>query len=118
MDISYPTPGSFQPGPSPTKLPGFPGGPKPPSTPYPKELKEEVEGQQICYDFQKGACQRGPRCRHKHELLKKGICNAFLHGQCNRGDECRYVQCTRSIIHATIRLAVICNHLTGGYMQP
>ena len=91
MDISYPTPGSFQPGPSPTKLPGFPGGPKPPSTPYPKELKEEVEGQQICYDFQKGACQRGPRCRHKHELLKKGICNAFLHGQCNRGDECRYV---------------------------
>jgi hypothetical protein len=70
----------------------------------------------VCYDFQKGVCNRGESCRFAHEEgtedngsrgdfssfnrggsyggrggdRPRGVCYAFQRGDCDRGDSCRY----------------------------
>ena len=60
--------------------------------------EEGVEPVQICFDFTKGACQRGPACKYSHDVAliaavnshERGICFDFLRGSCARGVMCRF----------------------------
>jgi hypothetical protein len=53
---------------------------------------------QICFDFTKGACARGPACKYSHDVAliaavnsaERGICFDFLRGSCGRGVMCRF----------------------------
>eukprot|EP00201_Polytomella_parva_P021419 CAMPEP_0175040030 /NCGR_PEP_ID=MMETSP0052_2-20121109/997_1 /TAXON_ID=51329 ORGANISM="Polytomella parva, Strain SAG 63-3" /NCGR_SAMPLE_ID=MMETSP0052_2 /ASSEMBLY_ACC=CAM_ASM_000194 /LENGTH=1419 /DNA_ID=CAMNT_0016302117 /DNA_START=59 /DNA_END=4315 /DNA_ORIENTATION=- len=53
---------------------------------------------QICFEFTKGQCTRGDKCKYSHDLAtivqfnskEKGICFDFLRNQCNRGLLCRF----------------------------
>ncbi|KIZ01761.1 putative zinc finger protein [Monoraphidium neglectum] len=53
---------------------------------------------QICYDFTKGMCTRGDKCKYSHDIAtivhfnsrEKGICFDYLRGQCHRGLLCRF----------------------------
>ncbi|MEW5304896.1 MAG: hypothetical protein WDW36_007473 [Sanguina aurantia] len=52
----------------------------------------------ICYDFTKGLCNRGDKCKYSHDLAtivtynskEKGICFDYLRNQCQRGLLCRF----------------------------
>ena len=49
----------------------------------------------VCFDFQKGQCDRGDACRFSHMLGGGGgggggVCFDFQKGQCDRGDACRF----------------------------
>ena len=53
---------------------------------------------QICFDFTKGVCTRGDKCKYSHDLAtivhfnskEKGICFDYLRNQCHRGLLCRF----------------------------
>eukprot|EP01023_Acetabularia_acetabulum_P040876 TRINITY_DN3969_c0_g1_i2.p1 TRINITY_DN3969_c0_g1~~TRINITY_DN3969_c0_g1_i2.p1 ORF type:complete len:410 (+),score=60.88 TRINITY_DN3969_c0_g1_i2:141-1370(+) len=53
---------------------------------------------QICYDFTKGRCGRGDKCKYSHDIAtivkfnsrEQGICFDFLRGQCDRGLLCKF----------------------------
>jgi hypothetical protein len=53
---------------------------------------------QICYDFTKGLCTRGDKCKYSHDIAtivqfnskEKGICFDYLRNQCHRGLLCRF----------------------------
>ncbi|GAX78063.1 hypothetical protein CEUSTIGMA_g5505.t1 [Chlamydomonas eustigma] len=53
---------------------------------------------QICFDFTKGMCSRGDRCKYSHDVAtivnfnskEKGICFDYLRNQCQRGLLCRF----------------------------
>ncbi|KAG1671913.1 hypothetical protein FOA52_003480 [Chlamydomonas sp. UWO 241] len=53
---------------------------------------------QICFDFTKGMCTRGDKCKYTHDLAtivqfnskEKGICFDYLRNQCQRGLLCRF----------------------------
>ncbi|GLC38229.1 hypothetical protein PLESTB_001085100 [Pleodorina starrii] len=53
---------------------------------------------QICFDFTKGVCSRGDKCKYSHDLAtivhfnskEKGICFDYLRNQCHRGLLCRF----------------------------
>jgi hypothetical protein len=53
---------------------------------------------QICYDFTKGMCTRGDKCKYSHDIAtivhfnsrEKGICFDYLRNQCHRGLLCRF----------------------------
>ena len=53
---------------------------------------------QICYDFTKGVCTRGDKCKYSHDIAtivnfnsrEKGICFDYLRNQCHRGLLCRF----------------------------
>ncbi|GFR47080.1 hypothetical protein Agub_g8767 [Astrephomene gubernaculifera] len=53
---------------------------------------------QICFDFTKGVCSRGEKCKYSHDLAtivhfnskEKGICFDYLRNQCHRGLLCRF----------------------------
>jgi hypothetical protein len=53
---------------------------------------------QICYDFTKGMCTRGDKCKYSHDIAtivnfnsrEKGICFDYLRSQCHRGLLCRF----------------------------
>ena len=64
-------------------------------------------GPGICYNFQRGECNRGTSCRYLHDKQgeqsstenygrygggnsRRGVCYNFQRGECNRGDSCRY----------------------------
>lgn len=62
-------------------------------------------GPGICYNFQRGECDRGNSCRYLHDKQgersggterygggrsRRGVCYSFQRGECNRGDSCRY----------------------------
>jgi hypothetical protein len=55
-------------------------------------------GSQICYDFTKGLCTRGDKCKFSHDIAtivqfnskEKGICFDYLRNQCHRGLLCRF----------------------------
>lgn len=55
----------------------------------------------VCYNYQKGACDRGDACRFSHEDeagsrsggqggAKAGVCYSYQKGACDRGDNCRF----------------------------
>ena len=72
-------------------LEGLPGGPVQGIT---------VQGSKplICFDFTKGLCTRGDKCKYSHDLAtivhfnskEKGICFDYLRNQCHRGLLCRF----------------------------
>jgi hypothetical protein len=51
-----------------------------------------------CYDFTKGMCTRGDKCKYSHDIAtivhfnsrEKGICFDYLRNQCHRGLLCRF----------------------------
>jgi hypothetical protein len=53
---------------------------------------------QICFDFTKGMCTRGDKCKYSHDIAtivqfnskEKGICFDYLRSQCHRGLLCRF----------------------------
>ena len=53
---------------------------------------------QICFDFTKGMCTRGDKCKYSHDIAtivdfnskEKGICFDYLRNQCHRGLLCRF----------------------------
>jgi len=68
-------------------------------------------GNNVCYAFQRGECQRGESCKFSHTIAapdgggvggvgggfaggksggRRGVCFAFGRGECTRGDDCRY----------------------------
>merc|ERR1719289_674957 len=74
----------------------------------------DATGAGLCFDFQKGRCERGPACRFSHQPKEEqgadgygggyggdgygggygggggNICYDFQKGQCTRGDSCKY----------------------------
>jgi len=58
--------------------------------------KDNRNGKQMCYAFQKGCCQRGDACKFSHDIQFKGrinmapICQDWLQGTCKRGHNCKY----------------------------
>ena len=59
--------------------------------------------QGTCFDFQKGACDRGDNCKFSHGNgaagggipqggpgRSMGVCFDFQKGSCDRGDNCRF----------------------------
>ena len=48
----------------------------------------------ICFNFRRGACDRGESCRFSHDLDSEppsaGVCYAFQSGNCDKGDQCRF----------------------------
>ena len=61
--------------------------------------KRDASGDNMCYDFQRGECTRGNRCRFSHDpkhagsaskIPVKPVCFAFKRGHCKLGDECRF----------------------------
>ena len=63
---------------------------------------------QICFDFTKGLCTRGDKCKHSHDLAtivhfnskEKGICFDYLRNQCHRGLLCRFSHDLRQVQQA------------------
>jgi hypothetical protein len=60
---------------------------------------QDVEAKtQICFDFTKGMCTRGDKCKYSHDIAtivhfnskEKGICFDYLRNQCHRGLLCRF----------------------------
>lgn len=57
-----------------------------------------VRDPQICFDFTKGLCTRGDKCKYSHDIAtivqfnskEKGICFDYLRNQCHRGLLCRF----------------------------
>lgn len=57
-----------------------------------------MEAPQICFDFTKGMCTRGDKCKYSHDIAtivhfnskEKGICFDYLRNQCHRGLLCRF----------------------------
>eukprot|EP00775_Hariotina_reticulata_P004512 gene4512-4765_t len=57
-----------------------------------------VHDPQICFDFTKGMCTRGDKCKYSHDIAtivqfnskEKGICFDYLRNQCHRGLLCRF----------------------------
>ena len=73
-----------------------------------RQKKERTPG--VCFDFQRGECDRGDECRFSHDpdvvaaagpAPERGpprggekldeICNNFLAGKCRYGDDCRRI---------------------------
>jgi predicted Zn-ribbon and HTH transcriptional regulator len=61
--------------------------------------KLDSKGKNMCYDFQRGECTHGNRCRFSHDpkhagsaskIPVKPVCFAFKRGHCKLGDECRF----------------------------
>ncbi|PNH02761.1 Zinc finger CCCH domain-containing protein 28 [Tetrabaena socialis] len=61
-------------------------------------LTQQEGKSQICFDFTKGVCSRGDKCKYSHDLAtivhfnskEKGICFDYLRNQCHRGLLCRF----------------------------
>ena len=49
----------------------------------------------VCFNFQKGICNRGEKCRFRHEVeavkRAKIVCRDFQNGVCKRGEKCSFV---------------------------
>jgi hypothetical protein len=60
-----------------------------------KDATIEKRGTGICFNFQKGTCTRGDKCRYRHEVevakRPKIVCRDFQNGVCKRGEKCNYV---------------------------
>jgi hypothetical protein len=61
--------------------------------------KRDSSGKNMCYDFQRGECTRGNRCKFSHdpnhagsnkEAPTKPVCHAFQRGKCKLGDACSF----------------------------
>ena len=65
----------------------------------------------ICYDFQKGKCTRGDKCKYLHKARSQSpktdkpnkggkkinaVCTFWKKGKCTRGDKCRFLHCEPS----------------------
>ncbi|KXZ41805.1 hypothetical protein GPECTOR_277g727 [Gonium pectorale] len=79
----------------------YPGGvaPRPGQNDAARQASIAQEGKaQICFDFTKGVCSRGDKCKYSHDLAtivhfnskEKGICFDYLRNQCHRGLLCRF----------------------------
>ncbi|RYH15443.1 hypothetical protein EON65_31730 [archaeon] len=57
----------------------------------------------MCFQFQRGECDRGDACRFSHDTSgasapprggggdrPRGVCYSFQRGECTRGDGCRF----------------------------
>lgn len=61
-------------------------------------VQRRQEVTQICFDFTKGLCSRGDKCKYSHDIAtivhfnskEKGICFDYLRNQCHRGLLCRF----------------------------
>eukprot|EP00198_Chlamydomonas_reinhardtii_P012229 XP_001701566.1 hypothetical zinc finger protein [Chlamydomonas reinhardtii] len=81
---------------------GQPASPLTAHTPLRSPIHDSVKSQegkaQICFDFTKGVCSRGDKCKYSHDLAtivhfnskEKGICFDYLRNQCHRGLLCRF----------------------------
>ncbi|CAG9465957.1 unnamed protein product [Pedinophyceae sp. YPF-701] len=63
------------------------------------------KGVEVCFDFCKGMCKRGPSCRYSHDLAvmvqqrmssSQPQCRDFLNGRCSRGILCKYSHAPRA----------------------
>lgn len=63
-----------------------------------QQHSQDSSNPQICYDFTKGMCTRGDKCKYSHDIAtivhfnskEKGICFDYLRSQCHRGLLCRF----------------------------
>lgn len=64
----------------------------------PQQQQRQEDSAQICFDFTKGMCTRGDKCKYSHDIAtivdfnskEKGICFDYLRNQCHRGLLCRF----------------------------
>ncbi|CAG8754559.1 19954_t:CDS:2 [Dentiscutata erythropus] len=52
------------------------------------------ESDQICQDFLRGTCTKGPKCEFKHTTNfreKAVVCKHWLRGLCKKGDQCEFL---------------------------
>ena len=90
------------------RIPEPEAAPKPAKKQKVSQKKERTPG--VCFDFQRGECDRGDECRFSHDpdvvaaagpAPERGpprggekldeICNNFLAGKCRYGDDCRRI---------------------------
>ena len=57
----------------------------------------------VCYDFQKGKCKKGDKCKYEHRKRdpspkgkSKEVCTFWKKGKCTRGNKCRFLHKDRS----------------------
>jgi hypothetical protein len=63
-----------------------------------QQPQQDSSEPQICFDFTKGMCTRGDKCKYSHDIAtivqfnskEKGICFDYLRSQCHRGLLCRF----------------------------
>eukprot|EP00878_Enallax_costatus_P019126 GHUV01020168.1.p1 GENE.GHUV01020168.1~~GHUV01020168.1.p1 ORF type:complete len:217 (+),score=29.48 GHUV01020168.1:254-904(+) len=63
-----------------------------------QQQQQQPDVAQICFDFTKGMCTRGDKCKYSHDIdtivhfnsKEKGICFDYLRNQCHRGLLCRF----------------------------
>eukprot|EP00472_Partenskyella_glossopodia_P008987 CAMPEP_0197528984 /NCGR_PEP_ID=MMETSP1318-20131121/26959_1 /TAXON_ID=552666 /ORGANISM="Partenskyella glossopodia, Strain RCC365" /LENGTH=177 /DNA_ID=CAMNT_0043084293 /DNA_START=186 /DNA_END=719 /DNA_ORIENTATION=+ len=53
-------------------------------------------GNKVCFDFLKGRCHRGEKCKFPHpnggaKRTKTEACMDYSRGRCQRGDACRFI---------------------------
>lgn len=77
--------------------------------------KDTRTTKRMCYDFQKGNCKYGDKCRFLHDIEEsnvqvknkgKGICYNFAAGKCERGEKCHFKHDTKLLeaIHKIRRM--------------
>lgn len=68
------------------------------SSGHDQQQQQDGSDPQICFDFTKGMCTRGDKCKYSHDIAtivtfnskEKGICFDYLRSQCHRGLLCRF----------------------------
>ena len=73
--------------------------------------ENEISGDQLCRDFEKGNCSRGNRCKYYHPKLK--ICRDFQNKKCER-ESCRFLHITREEEESYENTGTLPDHIDEG----
>ena len=75
--------------------------------------KRDSSGKNMCYDFQRGECTRGDRCKFSHDpnhggnankkAPPKPVCFAFRKGECKLGDQCGFPHTVEAATETTVQ---------------